>query len=152
MCWVTDGSYSRAHPPNSRPTRRCAANGSKFDSMRGTPETAPDWVIKALEEKDKEHAEACREEFRERANLIASDWSKLRRASDTISDVRSRWTAHLEVEYESTTKSYRIVDPDFLASGLPNSAKCHADHGKPFFPLRSALILSIQALINPCHR
>ena len=108
--------------------------------MRGTPETAPDWVIKALEEKEKEHAEACREEFRERANLIASDWSKLRRASDTISDVRSRWTAHLEVEYESTTKSY------FLASGLPNSAKCHADHnGKPFFPLRSALILSIQA-------
>ena len=74
------------------------------------PETAPDWVIKALEEKDKEHAEACREEFRERANLIASDWSKLQRASDTISDVRSRWTAHLEVEYESTTKSYRIVD------------------------------------------
>ncbi|MGB7839083.1 MAG: hypothetical protein WBL40_13330, partial [Terrimicrobiaceae bacterium] len=68
--------------------------------MRGTPETAPDWVIKALEEKEKEHAEACREEFRERANLIASDWSKLRRASDTISDVRSRWTAHLEVEYE----------------------------------------------------
>ena len=67
--------------------------------MRGTPETAPDWVIKALEEKEKEHAEACREEFRE-----------LRRASDTISDVRSRWTAHLEVEYESTTKSYRIVD------------------------------------------
>ena len=79
--------------------------------MRGTPETAPDWVIKALEEKDKEHAEACREEFRERANLIASDWSKVRRASDTISDVRSRWIAHLEVEYESTTKSY------FLASG-----------------------------------
>jgi hypothetical protein len=78
--------------------------------MRGTPETAPDWVIKALEEKDKEHAEACREEFREGANLIASDWSKLRRASDTVSDVRSRWTAHLEVEYESTTKSYRIVD------------------------------------------
>jgi hypothetical protein len=31
--------------------------------MRGTPENCSDWVIKALEEKDKEHAEACREEF-----------------------------------------------------------------------------------------
>ena len=48
--------------------------------------------------------------FWERANLIASDWAKLQRASDTISDVRSRCTAQLEVEYESTTKSYRIVD------------------------------------------
>ena len=42
--------------------------------------------------------------------MIASDWSKLQRASDTIGDVRSRRTAHLEVECESTTKSYRIVD------------------------------------------
>jgi hypothetical protein len=41
----------------------------------GTPETAPDWINQSLEEKDKEHAEACREEFGERANLIASDWS-----------------------------------------------------------------------------
>ena len=107
--------------------------------MRGTPETAPDWVIKALEEKHKEHAEACREEFRERANLIASDRSKLRRASDTVSDVRSRWTAHLEVEYESTTKSYRIVDLTSLRQVyLPNSAKCHADHNGKRFSLGRA--------------
>ena len=74
------------------------------------PETAPDWVVKALAERDKEHARACREEFRERADLIASDWPKLEQASHTINRVRSRWTAHLEVEYDSTIKEYRPVD------------------------------------------
>ena len=77
-------------------------------------ETAPDWVIKALEEKDKEHAEACREEFSQRADLIASDWPKLEQASHTINRVRGRWTAHLEVEYDSTIKEYRPVDQTSL--------------------------------------
>jgi hypothetical protein len=46
---------------------------------------------------------------RERANLIASDWSKLRRASDTISDVRSRWTAHLPVFQSSITLKTNLL-------------------------------------------
>jgi AbiU2 len=77
-------------------------------------ETAPDWVIKALEERDKEHVKACREKFWERADLIASDWPKLEQASHTINRVRSRCTAHLEVEYDSTIKEYRPVDQTSL--------------------------------------
>jgi hypothetical protein len=56
-------------------------------------ETASDWVLKVLEEKDKEHAKVCREEFWERADLIASDWPKLERAAQTINRMRSRWSS-----------------------------------------------------------
>ena len=67
-----------------------------------------------MREKDKEHGEACRDEFWERADLIASDWPKLEQASHTINRVRSQWTAHLEVEYDSTIKEYRPVDQTSL--------------------------------------
>lgn len=70
----------------------------------------PEWAIKMFEQEGQRHAEACRKEFWERADAIASDWPKLMKASEKFTRVRNKWIAHFEVEYDSKTKEYKPVD------------------------------------------
>lgn len=69
----------------------------------------PKWVIQMLEEQGEKDAEACRKEFWERADTIAADWPKLIKASETFHDVRNKWIAHFEVEFDPGTKEYKPV-------------------------------------------
>jgi len=66
---------------------------------------------KPLREKDKEHAKACREEFWERADLIASDWPKLEQASHTTwaCAVRTRAKA---ASFSSCRRATKATVPD----------------------------------------
>jgi hypothetical protein len=76
--------------------------------------TEPEWAIKMFEEEGERHAEACRKEFWERADSIASDWPKLMRASEKFLPIRNKWIAHFEVEYDLTTKEYKPIQLPLL--------------------------------------
>jgi AbiU2 len=67
----------------------------------------PDWAIKQLQEQDQKDAEVRRKEFWERADTIATDWPKLAQASEKFLEVRNKWIAHLEVEYDPVAKEYK---------------------------------------------
>jgi hypothetical protein len=69
----------------------------------------PEWAIKMFEEQDEKDAQACRKEFRERADAVAEDWPQLKKASAIFAPVRNKWLAHLELEYDAGTKESTTV-------------------------------------------
>jgi|SRR5271165_854646 len=57
-------------------------------------ETPPE-ILEMFDKQDREAALARHAEFQERMDRVASDWPALYRASQTFTDVRNKWIAHL---------------------------------------------------------